>query len=82
MFVSIYLPRTSLSDGDKKTSRLLLPESKKSRILTRAFRAQNKRCIVSLIGERLRERERERESNQIIGMAKEIAILFRCVVII
>ena len=39
MSVSIYLSRTQLSDGDKKTIRLLLHGRKKSRILTRATRA-------------------------------------------
>lgn len=57
--------------------RLPIAESMESRIFTRASANFNKGGLaVKYL------RERERESNQIIGMTKKIAILFRCVVII
>ena len=60
--------------------RLPIAESMESRIFTRPC-AYVFKCG-GLAVKYLRERERERESSKKIGMAKQIAILFRRVVII
>ncbi len=56
-----------------------MAESMESRIFTRASVNFNKG---GLAVKYLRERERERESSKIIGMAKEIGHSFHCVCII
>ena len=53
--------------GEQKTMRPPLPESKKSRILTRG----RPRILIRCDWRLAHERERERESNQIFGMTKD-----------
>ena len=62
--------------------RLPIAESMESRIFTRPCAYVFKCGGLAVKYLRERERERERESSKKIGMAKQIAILFRRVVII